>query len=67
LMERDVTDGGKIMLKWIFKKEDGKARIWLICFTIESCEHGNDPSGSVNSVEYYAIRYTPYRNGIQCG
>jgi hypothetical protein len=27
LMERDVTDGGKIMLKWIFKKEDGKARI----------------------------------------
>jgi hypothetical protein len=68
LKERVVTEGGKIIIKSILKKEDGKARFGLMFHDRAGCcEHGNEQSGSFNSAEYYAIQYAPYRDRFQFG
>jgi hypothetical protein len=50
LEDQDI--GGWIILKWILERQDGVVWTGLIWFRIrpveDSCEHGNDPSGSKN-------------------
>jgi hypothetical protein len=44
------------MVKWILERQDGvvwTVSIWLRTGTVEgSCEHGNEPSGSINAGKF---------------
>jgi hypothetical protein len=51
--EKPGTDG-TIILKWILKKYGVRAGFcWLRSDPVaDSCEHGNEPSGSINGGEF---------------
>ena len=53
----DLGVDGRIVLKCIFKKQDGRAWnafIWMRTGTVAGCcEHGNEPSGSIICLECF--------------
>jgi hypothetical protein len=47
----DQDVGGWTILKWILEGQDGMVWIGLVWLRIGSCEHGNEPSGSIKCWE----------------
>jgi hypothetical protein len=48
----DLGAGGKVILKWIFRKWDGEAWAGLLWQVVGACECGNEPSGSIKCGEF---------------
>ena len=48
----DLGVGGRIVLKWIFRKWDGEAWTGFLWQVAGACECGNEPSGSIKCGEF---------------